>query len=185
MTWNAAFPTQNTQISQSTGQIQVNWGYIATTVGKDHYFNTGTMNDGHHQFVQFVDQVAVPASAVSSVAATVTVSGLSRIQFRSGALVPNYLQMSQEGTQVIAGAGTNLLHDFTGFPAFYGMFLVQDFASVANIAVAAVYWSGAALSMLQIGVGGAITALSLAGTTIQITTTGAMTAVYAFSVNIP
>lgn len=65
MTWNAAFPTQATNINQSTPQLQVNWAYIATTVGTDHYFNTGNSQlDGHHQFVQMLNSSPNPAIAV-------------------------------------------------------------------------------------------------------------------------
>jgi hypothetical protein len=65
MTWNAAFPTGATLISQSVNQIQTNWAFLATDINVDHFFNTaGT--EGYHRQITLVNRAnpgSLPANS--------------------------------------------------------------------------------------------------------------------------
>lgn len=88
MTWNATFPTGPTLISQSVNQFQTNFGYLATNIGTDHYFNSANANDGHHKFVQLVNQGGDATVSVNGVLYTkVDGSGNTQPWFRNGAII--------------------------------------------------------------------------------------------------
>jgi len=89
MTWNATFPTGATLISQSVNQIQTNWGFLATNINTDHYFNAVTVaNEGHHKYVQFVNQGGDAAVARNAVLySKVDGSGNTQPWFRNASII--------------------------------------------------------------------------------------------------
>jgi len=52
MPWNSVSPDGTKSVKQNTVPMQQNTAYTEATVKKDHYFNDGVDQDGHHRFVQ-------------------------------------------------------------------------------------------------------------------------------------
>lgn len=121
MVWIQAFPTSGTLISQSVQQIQDNWLFIQTNINFDHYFNSGTGNEGHHQFVQAITQAGDVAPAVGAVPSAVPLyskndlSGFPKLftnTTKNGVRqVPGFVSLT---TPAIGANSTVGVYDFAG-----------------------------------------------------------------------
>lgn len=149
MVWDPNFPLQTTNINQSTPQIRTNWNYIATTVGTDHFYNTGNATlDGHHQEVQLKNQGIVPLAA--NMDGLLYVNNLfSKVQpyYRNASTI---LQLAKgysftgnlnlgtnnvlDVANVIGGMGT--------FGPFVGLFLITLVADADQFGLALVTYNG-------------------------------------------
>lgn len=170
MAWNAIFPTPATRISQSVQQIQDNWAFLQANINTDHYFNSGAPNEGHHRFVQLVDQGADPVVAVSSVFySKLGPGGASQPYFRNGTdvrAVTTYIN----GNFVLAGPGVYLL-DLSTYPPFVGYFSIYRQGGSAGNGCAFVVWDTFNARVSQITVRGSIVSIGEATTNIAINTT--------------
>lgn len=145
MAWVQLFPTGNTLISQSVGQIQANWLFIQNNINTDHSFNTGAPSEGHHKFMhlptQGADQAVILTGVVYQKANT---SGNPMLYYRTTQSGINQIATGAYGTIAIAGAGTWMLHDFVGKPKMMAIITATEWASTHNRrAVGFVTWNGA------------------------------------------
>src|SRR3990167_9364010 len=64
MPWNATWPIGTNSVKANKTPGQQNTTYIETELNKDHYWNIGVNEDGHHRFVQnpISGTVAVPTN---------------------------------------------------------------------------------------------------------------------------
>jgi hypothetical protein len=61
MPFNSAIPQPADLLSNSQGQLLANNGFLDTTFGRNHFpFTDGTANNGHHTFIELVNQAAIP-----------------------------------------------------------------------------------------------------------------------------
>lgn len=81
MPWNQVFPLGTSQVSQAPPLFQQNWAFLNTNINTDHFFNTGVPTEGHHQFVQLLDQgAAALAAGMNAVLYTRGTGGSGTIQ---------------------------------------------------------------------------------------------------------
>jgi hypothetical protein len=145
MVWVQAFPTNNTLISQSVGQIQANWLFLQQNIGTDHYFDTGNANEGHHQFSQYVNQAGDPALAVDGVVYVKPNASSGAIQpyFRNAGSI-RQLPVFYSVINAMGAPGANFaLFNLAGFQVpFYGFFIVAQVGGAANQASGIIAWDG-------------------------------------------
>ncbi len=176
MVWDPNFPLQTTNINQSTLQIRTNWNFLATSIGTDHYYNTGAPNEGHHRFVQMPNSVATPALAagMNGVIANTTEGIAATIpswpRFRNS--TANYSTALVEHRQFNAAVATVVnLFKFVGsdFPVC-GTFFAT--AGGLDFATCNYTWDNIRLTITSIstGVGSSIGPMSVngPGNTIQV-----------------
>lgn len=152
MTWNAVFPTGGTLISQSVTQIQNNWAFIATNISTDHYFNSGAPNEGHHKFVQLVNQGGDAAAAVNGVFySKVNGAGNTQPWFNNGNIIAQVPVIFT--TSVTFGApGTSFVNFLTAnaggaMPAFSGTAQIIQQGGAANFATVSLSYSAGSVTV--------------------------------------
>ena len=52
MVWSDVSPNGSISVNANTSSMQANTAYIETTMKRDHYWNEGTDEDGHHKQIQ-------------------------------------------------------------------------------------------------------------------------------------
>jgi len=196
MPWNATFPTGPTLINQSVTPFQNNWAFLATNIGTDHYFNVGAPNEGHHKFVQYVNQSPNPATAVDGCSFTRSTGPVA-----TPAIIPSwphfknasytYRQILGFSRQFVAGgAGTINLFTFTASVdgPIAGTFYVYLNGTPSRCASVNFFWDGTTLATIPTSffqANNQITALGLISggntTIMQATVAGAGTYNWAFT----
>ena len=152
MAWNAVFPLGTTFINQSVPQFQSNWAFLASNIGKDHFFDTGAPNEGHHKFVQLLDGGAPAlAAGMSAVLYSQGTGGGGNVEqpfWRNTTVVNNPMQIPTFITGVTAcpaGVQTTTLINMATGPQPNCMGFIQAFAQGGTNSFATGYytWNGA------------------------------------------
>ncbi len=178
MTYVPNFPTNNTFINQSVGQIQSNWNFLSTSIGTDHFFNVGGVTEGHHRFVQLVSQLAVtPAVAPGCIGvlfSRTTGTGLSSGFYINTATNLLQIPVVLGLTINIPGAGTFTAVDFTPVTTpQMGNFVFAMNGNPNNQASGTFYYDGNNVYVTQTSIGGIFTGVGGNGTKfITLTSTG-------------
>ena len=184
MAWNPTFPTPATRISQSVQQIQDNWAFLQTNINTDHFYNSGAPNEGHHRFVQHVNQGADPVVAVAGVLYTkvgLAPDNANQLFFRNNYNVRQVSSYIMDST-VVGGAGVHNLVNLAGTPDFMGFFMAHRQGANGR-AFAYLIWDGATIFLTQLSAVGSITAIGFTGTTLQVTTNAGGTIDWMYTTN--
>jgi len=179
MSWNAAFPTANTLISQSVNQFQTNWAFINTNINFDHYFNSGNANEGHHRFSQYVNQAGDPVLAADGVVyVKPNAAGAMRPYYKNASSAQQFPTWYADDENMGAPANNFALFNLAALPnTFSGIFTIFQVGGTGNIGTGVVAKDGANISVLQTAVKGNLTAIgqSTSFITISQTVAGAST----------
>lgn len=183
MTWNQVFPLGTTQISQSVTPFQQNWAFLAANIGTDHFFNTGVPNEGHHQFVQLLDQgpIALAAGMSGVLYSQATGSANMEQPYWTNAVGVRQIPTAITGTVAVAsGPTTQLMVSLTGLPRSMGLISAQDPNNATSFGLGFYFRdSSPLLNIINISAGGNITGFSpLTNNGIYITTKYNGNAVY-------
>jgi hypothetical protein len=170
MVWVQAFPTNTTLVSQSVGQIQANWLYLQGNIGTDHYFNTGNVNDGHHQFVQ-LPTIATPAPALNAVLYGQAVGSSGTYPFWNGAIQGNaQIPTAVTGSQAINSGVLTTVIPLGGTQFRSGLLTIYDTANSSSKALIMIVWTSVNPSASFVFSTAAYTATGFTGTNFQIQT---------------
>lgn len=169
MTYVPNFPTNNTNINQSVGQIQTNWNFIQTSVGTDHFFNVGGVTEGHHKFVQFASQGAVtpPVAAGCVGELFFRTTGLSLVNVLFLNTTSGLLQIPYVNNITFnhPGGGTVNAIDFTPVTDVrIGNVVFAMNGNPNNQAACSFYFDGNNVYITQTSIGGTFTAVGGNGT---------------------
>jgi hypothetical protein len=159
MAWNAVFPTGQTLISQSVTQIQANWQFINTFANLDHYFNSGTGNEGHHKFAQMIVNGAdvAPAGVGNNLALYCKNNGAGNPKLYDNTTSAGVKQINDFVYSNIPGQNTFGVATFinaTTPNVTSGLIFVSQNGGAPNRAGAYFNWDGATISVSQLFVGG-------------------------------
>ena len=176
MVWNAVFPTANTQINQSVTQIQDNWAFLETTIGADHYFNTGATN-GYHQQVHMNNLGADPAlNGMDAVFYTKeTGAALFPVLYQRDSTGVSQIPTYSPQSTVFVGPGTQTIFSITSIGDFNGIVCISDNANPGNRGMAFFAYDGVAIAVTQLAVSGLITSITASANHVQVTVSGAVT----------
>jgi hypothetical protein len=171
MTWNAVFPTGPTLISQSVNQIQTNWAFINTFANTDHYFNSGTANEGHHRFAQMIVQGAdvAPGGVGANLSLYSKNDSAGNPKIYDNTTASGVRQINSFGIRLVgpAGPGTFGIIDFTGVTERCNNGIVTvsqtNIGSYSDCAMAYFNYDGNVVFVRQIFVSGGINSISAGG----------------------
>lgn len=140
MPWNQVFPLGTSQVSQAPTLFQQNWAFINTNLNMDHYFNAvNPNNEGHHKFVQMLDQGGDPALAagMSAVEYSKATGNVNMEQpYWRNAVGIRQIPTVITGTVAVAVGTTQNMFSFVGLPRSMGLISVQDPTGASNNTVA-------------------------------------------------
>jgi hypothetical protein len=155
--------------------MQANNLFIQNNIRKDHFFNDANPNnEGHHQFVQLIDQAGDPALAAGMAAVSYSKAtggaGSNQPFWRNSTNVRQIPTLRTGTTAVVPGV--NVLVDLNAQPGTNGIIQMFGVGATAYKGVAYVIWNGVSTSVLQLGVDGVgITAITSSTTVVRVTTT--------------
>ena len=192
MVWVQLFPLGTTFINQSVTQFQDNWLFLQTNINKDHFFNTGAPDEGHHKFVNLLSAGdAALAAGMSGVLYSKGTGGSGTINqpFWRNANAAGAIQQIPTlltGTTIAIGAGaqTTTVLDFNigPQPNCHGIFEVFVQGSTNSMAVGYYTWNGTNCYVLQLGRSNLITSVSNGVTNILVSTNLAAPGVVQYAV---